>query len=253
MALVDPYRADMVAALGDTTSVPRLRKMRDIMLKDPTGRRILKERPSVTSKTVQLDLLRERFSAAKQRSKEAGQPWKWTFGDAYVAFIDGEGVSPDTRDQVKYLSASAGPLEFGRKVSQAEVAELAFVLQRHRECHDFYHAITGLPTTVAGELALKWFELLRVDRGLPVSALSSFFGPLRLTSEQRQILFGHYVPWAIRNARKGLNGAADLLCVYWEDHMERDLEELRAELGIEPPPTIEMQEEMPSTEHAPAL
>lgn len=58
--------------------------------------------------------------------------------------------------------------------------ELAFVMQRYRELHDFWHVIFGLPPTVFGEICLKYVEL--VQTGLPVTALSGFVGPLRLTS-----------------------------------------------------------------------
>lgn len=40
------------------------------------------------------------------------------------------------------------------------------------------------------------------------------------------------MPWAIRNGQN----AKMLMCVYFEKHWERDLEELRDELNIEPPP-----------------
>lgn len=56
--------------------------------------------------------------------------------------------------------------------------ELAYLLRRYRETHDFTHTLVGLPPTVLGELAVKWFEL--VQTGLPVTALSAFVGPLRL-------------------------------------------------------------------------
>ena len=32
---------------------------------------------------------------------------------------------------------------------------LAYVMQRYREVHDFWHVICALPTSVAGEVALK--------------------------------------------------------------------------------------------------
>jgi len=36
--------------------------------------------------------------------------------------------------------------------------ELAYVMQRYREVHDFWHVLTGVPTTVLGEIALKWYH-----------------------------------------------------------------------------------------------
>uniref|UniRef100_A0A8W8L9Q8 Uncharacterized protein n=1 Tax=Magallana gigas TaxID=29159 RepID=A0A8W8L9Q8_MAGGI len=43
-----------------------------------------------------------------------------------------------------------------------------------------------------------------------------------------------YLPWAIRNGQN----AKFLMAVYWEEHWEDDLETLRQELNIEPPPII---------------
>src|SRR5437762_7858871 len=98
------------------------------MLSDPTGRRILRDRPRVTSTTISLERLRT-FPAN-------------SVGHEYVSWLDREGVSPDTRDAVKYIDDE----------------ECAYVMQRYRECHDFYHTLTGLPVMVEGEIALKAFE-----------------------------------------------------------------------------------------------
>ena len=58
--------------------------------------------------------------------------------------------------------------------------ELAYVMQRHRELHDFWHTLFGLPPTVLGGIALKYVEMAQTR--LPVAALSSLVGPLRLSS-----------------------------------------------------------------------
>lgn len=52
--------------------------------------------------------------------------------------------------------------------------ELAYVMTRYRECHDFYHAVCGLSVSVPSELALKVFELANI--GLPSTALSALSG-----------------------------------------------------------------------------
>ena len=98
------------------------------MLSATTGRRILRDRPRITSTTTSMQTL---------RTLPAN-----TVGRTYVAWLDREGVSPDTRDAVRYIDDE----------------ESAYVMQRYRECHDFYHAVTGLPVYVEGEVALKAFE-----------------------------------------------------------------------------------------------
>jgi len=104
-------------------------------------------------------------------------------------------------------------------------------MQRYRECHDFYHVISGpFSVSVAAELVVKWFEL--ANFGLPVAALSAVFGPLRLSSAARTRLFKTYVPWALRAG----SDAQPLINVYWEKEWEKPIDQLRAELRIELPP-----------------
>lgn len=171
------------------------------MLSSPTGRRILRDRPRITSETLSLPYLRS-------------LPVN-SVGRAYAAWLDREGVSPDTRSSVRYIDDE----------------ECAYVMQRYRECHDFYHAVTGLPTVVEGELALKAFEFLNTL--IPMTGLS-LFAVVRLKPTERERFFSLHMPWAVRN---GL-ASEELINVYWEEVLERDVDELRAELGIERPPDL---------------
>ena len=111
--------------------------------------------------------------------------------------------------------------------------ELAYVMQRYRECHDFYHTICGLPTSIRYELALKAFEFANL--GLPMSGLGAVLGPLRISPKHRAELIGEYYPWALRC---GAN-AKNVMTVYWEKKWEMDADDLRATLGIwSPPPAV---------------
>jgi len=186
----------MVAVLGETTGDNALRQIRDKMLLDPDGRRILRERPRVHSGTVNLPRLRTLPDN--------------TFGHAYAAWLDSYGVTPDTRVPVQFV----------------EDPELAYVLQRYREVHDFWHVLSGLGVSVEAELALKWFEM--VQTGLPMTTLASLVGPLNLESRKRARLRQEYVPWALKTASE----ARFLMNVYYEELFDRDLNELRKELGI---------------------
>jgi len=108
--------------------------------------------------------------------------------------------------------------------------ELAYVMQRYRECHDFYHCICNLPVNVESELALKFFEFANL--GLPIAAISAIFGPLRLTSQKRTRLYSEYVPWAFKCG----GSAKNLITVYWEDRWNQSIDEMKEELGIWDPP-----------------
>jgi ubiquinone biosynthesis protein COQ4 len=190
---------DLIAALGEATATPYfIYRLRDAMLSDPTGRRILRDRPRINSRTLSLEHLR----SLPENS----------VGRCYAAWLDREGVSPDTRDSVKYIDDE----------------ECAYVMQRYRECHDFYHALTGLPVMVEGEVALKAFEF--ANTLLPMTGLS-MFAVTRLKSAERARFFKIYLPWALGNGLR----ANEILNVYWEEQLERDVSELRDELGIEKP------------------
>ncbi|KAI9264072.1 ubiquinone biosynthesis protein Coq4 [Phascolomyces articulosus] len=202
-ALFDPLRGDMVAALGETTGTTALKRMRDQMLQSESGRQILRERPVINTSTIDFPKLRE-----------ACQPG--TFGHLYVSWLDAEGVTPDSREPVHFVDDE----------------ELAYVMQRYRQCHDFYHALTGLGVTVEEELALKWFEWAQT--GLPMTALSSIFGPIMRSSESRKRLFDVYVPWAVYTGKSSVS----LISVYFEKHFYKNIDELRRELGIITPPQI---------------
>ena len=201
-SLVNPRRHDMIAALGEATAQPFfISWLRNKMLSDSIGRRILRDRPRITSKTMSLEKLR------KLPDNSVGR--------TYAAWLDREGVTPDTRDQVRYIDDE----------------EEAYVMQRYRECHDFYHALTGLPVFVEGEVGLKAFEF--ANTGLPMTGLS-LTAILRLKPAQRQRMFETYLPWAFSNGWK----AKDVINVYWEEELETDVDELRGRLGIEQPPDL---------------
>jgi len=123
-------------------------------------------------------------------------------------------VTPDTRSPVHYI---ADP-------------ELAYVMQRYRECHDFYHALFSFPVSVQYELALKMFEAFHF--GLPMAYFSALLGPIRLKGDARSMLVRDYLPWAMRCAAS----CKPLISVYWEERWEMPLSQLKEELGVWDPP-----------------
>lgn len=171
------------------------------MLTSPTGRRILRDRPRISSKTLNLEYLR---SLPEN-----------TVGRTYAFWLDREGVTPDSREHVKYIDDE----------------ECAYVMQRYRECHDFSHAITGLPIVREGEVALKAFEF--ANTLLPMTGLATF-AAATLKPAERGRFWSTYLPWAVSNGLR----SKELINVYWEEELERDVGDLRRELGIESPPDL---------------
>jgi len=196
------FNKELIAAFGEATAQPYfINNLRNRMLLHPTGRRILRNRPRLTSTT--LDILRLRSLSSN------------TLGYTYAAWLDAEGVSPDTRTAVRYVDDE----------------ECAYVMQRYRECHDFYHALVGLPVFREGEVALKAFEF--ANTGLPMTGLAVFTA-LTLKKAEWRRFWDVYGPWAIRNGAQ----CEDIINVYWEEELETDVDELRGKIGIEKPPNL---------------
>ncbi|OIW31046.1 ubiquinone biosynthesis protein COQ4, mitochondrial [Coniochaeta ligniaria NRRL 30616] len=202
ISFFNPRRADTIAAFAEVTATPYfIYRLRDAMLASPTGRQILRDRPRMTSTSLNLEYLRSLPAS--------------TVGRTYVEWLDREHVTPDTRSAVRYV----------------EDPECAYVLQRYRESHDFYHALTGLPTVREGEVALKAFEF--ANTLLPMTGLSVLAAATLKPSERKRFL-STYLPWAVRNGLR----SDEVINVYWEKEMETDVDELRARLGVEPPPDL---------------
>lgn len=198
--------ADLVATLAETTAGPALERLRDAMLADPHGEgpRILRERPRISSRTA---------DPARLRGLPDG-----TLGREYVRFLGAQRVTADSRRPVQFV----------------DDAELAYVMQRHREVHDFWHVLLGLPlVSVTAELALKWWEA--VHTGLPHCAMAAAIGPLSPSMSQagRRALLTHYIPWAVRSGRT----AHPLMAVYYEQHLDEPVVDLCARLRVERAPT----------------
>ena len=196
-AFRNPKRDDAIAVLGETTGSVALERMRNRMRLSAHGRAILRDRPIISENTVNLEDL-------KKNAKPG------SLGHGYVRFMDSHGFSPDERKAVHYVDDE----------------ELAYVMRRYREVHDFWHVLLGLDVTVRGELALKWFELVQTE--LPMNALSALVGPLSLSFGDAAKLWSVDVPWALRAGRE----SEFLMNVPFETLLEEDLGDLRERLRI---------------------
>lgn len=201
-ALVYPERGDFVAGLGDLTSHKQLNRLRSHLTSSANGRKLLAERPLINTKTIS-------FTQLQSYPTDS-------FGFAYYSFLNHHDYSPDDRTPVRYISDP----------------ELAYILTRYRQIHDFWHILSGLPVSILGELGLKRFEWYVT--GFPLGFLSSTAGQLRLNSSERDILYKILFPWAQRCAAK----ADDLIAFRYEDHLNKSLDELRDILRFEKAPKI---------------
>eukprot|EP01064_Diplonema_japonicum_P006849 TRINITY_DN14679_c0_g1_i1.p1 TRINITY_DN14679_c0_g1~~TRINITY_DN14679_c0_g1_i1.p1 ORF type:complete len:240 (+),score=60.12 TRINITY_DN14679_c0_g1_i1:46-720(+) len=194
-ALLDPWRrGDLVGVLGETTGVDALSGLRDKMKETQAGRRILHERPTFDTDSV-LKKLKE--------CKEG------TFGSTYYRYMESNGFKPSERPPVQFIDDS----------------ELAYVMRRYRETHDFAHTLTALNSSVAAEMVLKSFEWHQT--GMPMCGLASLGGAIHLNTNQLHYLVNKGYPWA-RQAGQG----ELITSVMWEEEWDTNLDELRQRLLI---------------------
>jgi ubiquinone biosynthesis protein COQ4 len=71
--------------------------------------------------------------------------------------------------------------------------------------------------------------------GFPMTVLSAFVGPLRLTPQEREDLFANYAPWAVECG----SSAPLLMNVMFEDLFKEKLDDVRKKLKVYPPRCIE--------------
>lgn len=86
-ALVNPARGDMIATLSEVSGETHLPRLRDEMLEHDEGRRLLVDRPSINTRTVDMSYL------------ETLQPG--TLGNEYTKWLEWCRVGPDTRAKVR--------------------------------------------------------------------------------------------------------------------------------------------------------
>ncbi|KAI5455039.1 Ubiquinone biosynthesis protein [Naganishia albida] len=192
----DTRRGDLVALLSETSSQTFIPALHASLKSTSEGRQILHDRPLINSSTIDLPALR------RLRRGTLGREW--------VEWLAAGQVTPDTRETVHHVDSPV----------------LAYTMTRYRQTHDLYHTLFSLPPTLTYELALKYLELANMSQ--PVAALSSLFGPIRLSSQRRKQFMQDWAPWALRQGAR----ARPLVGVYWEKRWEQGLGDLRRELGV---------------------
>jgi len=198
-ALSNPWRADMVAVNGEVTGLAALQVMHERMASDSEGSQILNSTPRITAET--LDSLKILPPS--------------TLGGHYYAFMTREGISPSSREEVRFVGDPS----------------LAFVMTRYRETHDLTHAILNMPTNMVGEVIVKWVEALQYN--LPMCVAGAIFGPLRFGDKQR-IQYRKLLPWALDTGKN----ANFLLSSHYEQRWDQDLDSFKAEFKITNPPPV---------------
>jgi ubiquinone biosynthesis protein Coq4 len=108
----------------------------------------------------------------------------------------------------------------------AETFEKDWVMARFARVHDMHHVLLDFDVDAHGEMGLQLFNLMNFREPFGALAMASLPVTAALYGDARRML---------REIDKGyrLAGTAkNLLCAPLEEHFERDIDELRAELGI---------------------
>jgi ubiquinone biosynthesis protein COQ4 len=210
----DSYRVGVavVRVLGDSTKTheihrveeitgrPRLRQVLAELRESAEGRRLLEERPELSSELVDFDHLRDLPAE--------------TLGGAYARHLDDNGITAD------YQAAAT---------RHVEDPDLAYVMRRFRQTHDVWHALLGIGITGHEEVLIHWFSYGQLR--LPVSAMIMVLGTMKhLVLEKRWGALRHSALEALRSGRD----AAPLIGVRWEDLWEEPLDRVRAIYGVMP-------------------
>jgi len=210
----DAYRVALatVRVLGDSTKTheihrveeitgrPRYRQLLTELASTPEGQRLLRERPELSSETVDFDHLR-------------GLPAS-TLGGAYARHLDGNGITAD------YQAAAT---------RHVDDPDMAYLMRRFRQTHDVWHTLLGVGIAGHEEVIVHWFSFGQLR--LPVSAMIMLFGSLKhLVLEKRWDAMRHSMLDAYREGK----AAVPLLGVMWEDRWDRPLDDVRAEVRVQP-------------------
>lgn len=197
----DPTRLGDLLDVCEILNRGSFRRLHAAFERDTDGRRLLAERPEITSDTVDLDALR----ALPER----------TLGRTFADHLDAHQLE---------LDALAVPAR-----RDGEAAD-TYLLRRYRGNHDLWHALLGLGVSVREEVlvnAFAWGQLsLPQNHAVVTLGAVRHLATLRAPSDAARFLV------EIRDHLRSGRRAAPLLSVRWEDLWRRDVDEVRRALRV---------------------
>jgi len=198
MAILDPRRGDMIAAMGEALGGNAIQHIKRQMEESHEGSEILKNRPRIHSQFMDLNGLKKLPEG--------------TLGKTYSNWLVKYKCHPDERAPVQFV----------------DNVENAYIMQRYRDVHDLFHSVLGMPTNMLGECTVKWVEAIQTH--LPMCIGGALFGAIRLKPKHRALYKQYYLPWAIKTG----HDTSFLMNIYFEKRWEQPLHELQAEINLKP-------------------
>jgi len=201
----DPNDTKYVFEIIEALQGPALIRMRKRLCRSEQGRRLLSEQPDL------LPLLNDRESL---RALPDG-----SLGRAYLAFVEGEGISAD---------GLVGASKLTRRGDEA--AELRWIRDWLRDTHDLWHAVLGYEGDLVGEAALLAFSHHETrNMGVGMIASVAWFKLGRIPEA------GVGARRAIVDGRRRARRASWFVEVPWHQWLARPVSDVRRELGVEGP------------------
>jgi ubiquinone biosynthesis protein COQ4 len=198
--LGDSNQTSEIHRVEEITGRPKYRRLLARMRDDPDGRRLLEERPELSSDFVDYEALRRMPPT--------------TLGGAYVRHLDGNGITAD------YQAA---------QTQHVDDPDMAYLMRRFRQTHDVWHALLDLGITGHEEVVIHAFSWGQLR--LPVSAMVVAFGSMKhIVLEKRWGALRH----SLREAYEVGRDAEPLIQVIWEDLWDESLETVRARYNVRP-------------------
>jgi ubiquinone biosynthesis protein COQ4 len=151
----------------------------------------------------------------RDRARLAAMP-EGSFGIAYLAFLDREGITADGLVMASQEGRGRG--------ADPDDSDEAFVQQQLRDMHDLWHTLTGYQGDLLGESAILAFSFAQT--GHPGVAFLATVGVV-MAPEAR---FRRFIVDGFRRGRR----AAWLPAQDWEALLPLPLDEVRAHLRIAP-------------------
>ncbi len=212
-ALANPEDTSQVFRIAEALSFGAPQRMVKRFRGDADGVRLLESRDDL------LAILRDRDRLAAMPEDSLGR--------AYLTFLESEGITADG-----LVEASVDGTD---ERYYAPDSEIGYFRERMRDSHDLWHTVTGYKGDLLGEASLLAFTFAQTGHpGIGfLASLGILFNPTR--DGRRMIVDGY---------RRG-RSAAWLPPRDWAALLERPLDEVRAELGIEAVPDYEPVRQTP--------
>lgn len=157
--MADPDDTTQVFLMGIVLNGPLVPRLAMRIKLDEGGKRLLEERPTIDSRTVEWDRLRALPET--------------TLGGAYARYLDDNALDPDLFQPPPGLPEP-----------------VRYIATRIRQTHDLWHVLTGYAPDVPGEIALQAFTFAQL--GMPSSLLIACVGTaLKAPRSARRVMDGY--------------------------------------------------------------